>query len=251
MKADPGRIALESLLTAADRLSFVRELDLPRGLLADVGTPIIERLRRRVAQETAWEMRRHAPARRLGLYAIFLMIRQSEITDGLIDLLLETVHKLDVKAERTTLAALTRDVERVYGKDSKERLLADIAAAATSNPDGTVRDVIFPVVGEAKLKAIMAEYKAHGAWDRRVHHATRVLRLPGRALETLADHQPHRKHLRHRAPPHHPIEGLPIQQDRARDGLQTGRDGAEKLAPSRRSQPVAKTRSRCDIRRRD
>jgi TnpA family transposase len=170
MKADPGRIALESLLTAADRLSFVRELGLPRGLLADVGTPIIERLRRRVAQETAWEMRRHAPARRLGLYAIFLMMRQSEITDGLVDLLLETVHKLDVKAERSTLAALTRDVERVYGK---ERLLADIAAAATANPDGTVREVIFPVVGEAKLKAIMAEYKAHGAWDRRVHHTMR------------------------------------------------------------------------------
>jgi hypothetical protein len=32
-------------------------------------------------------------------------------------------------------------------------------------------------------------------------HAARVLRLPGRALETPADHGPHRKHLRHRAPP--------------------------------------------------
>jgi hypothetical protein len=27
------------------------------------------------------------------------------------------------------------------------------------------------------------------------------------------------KHLLHRAPPHHPIEGMPVQQDRARDGL--------------------------------
>lgn len=35
MKADPSRIALESLLAAADRLSFVRELDLPHGLLAN------------------------------------------------------------------------------------------------------------------------------------------------------------------------------------------------------------------------
>src|SRR5258708_30788140 len=47
------------------------------------------------------------------------------------------------------------------------------------------------------------------------------------------------------------IEGLPVQQDRARDGLQTARSRAEKLAPSRRHQPVAKTRSRCDIQRRD
>src|SRR6202045_1698784 len=66
-------------------------------------------------------------------------------------------------------------------------------------------------------------------------HAAGFLRLPGRALETLEDHQPHRKHLRHRAPPHHPIEGLPVERHRARDGLQTGRRRPEMLAPSRRS----------------
>ena len=82
-------------------------------------------------------------------------------------------------------------------------------------------------------------------------HAAGFLRLPGRALETPAHDQPHRKHLRHRAPPHDPIEGLSIQQDRARDGLQTGRGRPEKLAPSRWPQPVAKTRSRCEIQQRD
>jgi TnpA family transposase len=171
LKADPGRIALESLLKAADRLSFIRHLGLPRGLLAEVGAPVIERLRRRVAQETAWEMRRHAPARRLGMFAVFLMEREAEITDGLVDLLLETIHKIDVKAERTTLAALTRDIAGVYGKD---RLLVDIAEAATGNPDGAVRDVIFPVAGETKLRAIVAEYKARGAWEQRVHHTMRT-----------------------------------------------------------------------------
>ena len=35
---------------------------------------------------------------------------------------------------------------------------------------------------------------------------------------------------------------LSVELDRARDGLQTGRGRTEKLAPSRRSQPVAKTR---------
>jgi hypothetical protein len=140
-------------------------------MLSEIGPPVIERLRRRAAQETAWEMRRHAPARRLGIYAVFLMAREAEITDGLVDLLLETIHKIDVKAERSTLAALTRDIDRVFGKD---RLLAEIAAAATEDPDGTVRDVIFPVAGEAKLKAIMAEYKARGAWEQRVHHTMRA-----------------------------------------------------------------------------
>ena len=46
-------------------------------------------------------------------------------------------------------------------------------------------------------------------------------------------------------------QGLPLEQDRARHGLQTRRGRAEKLAPSRRPRPVAKTHSRCEIRRRD
>src|SRR5438309_8225682 len=44
---------------------------------------------------------------------------------------------------------------------------------------------------------------------------------------------------------------MPVQQDGARDGLQVARGRAEKLASSRWPQPVAKTRSRCDIQQRD
>ena len=65
-----------------------------------------------------------------------------------------------------------------------------------------------------------------------------------RHRESHTGYQPHRKHLRYRAPPHDPIEGLPVQQDGARDGLQTARGRAEKLASSRWPQPVAKTRPR-------
>ena len=112
------------------------------------------------------------------------------------------------------------------------------------------------VAAELAFDAFIESYalkyeKAADCLSKGSRHAARFLRLPGRALETLANDQPHRKHLRHRAPPHHPIEGLSVERDRARHGLQTGRGRTEKLAPSRRSQPFAKTRSRCDIRRRD
>ena len=61
--------------------------------------------------------------------------------------------------------------------------------------------------------------------------AARLLRLPRRALEAPAHDQPDRKHLRHRAAQDDPIEGMPLEQDRARHGLQAGRGRAEKLAP--------------------
>ena len=55
----------------------------------------------------------------------------------------------------------------------------------------------------------------------------RVLRLPRRALEALADDEPDREHVRHRAPQDHPSERLPLEQDGTRHGLQAGRGRAD------------------------
>src|SRR6185436_9159589 len=79
----------------------------------------------------------------------------------------------------------------------------------------------------------------------------RLLRFPGRALETPADLEPNREHLCYRAAPHNPREGLPVEQDGARDGVQARQRGAEKLAQARWPQPVAQAHSRCQVHRRD
>lgn len=170
LKADPGRVALESLLGAADRLAFLRGLGLPRDALAGVAAPVIERLRRRVAQENGWEMRRHPPARRLGLLALYLLSREAALVDGLVDLLIETVHKIGVRAERRVLSALTGDIERV---DGKEQMLVALAEAAIDRPDEPVRIAIFPVASEAKLRAVVSEHRARGSWDRQVQTTMR------------------------------------------------------------------------------
>ena len=207
----PGRVALESVLRVAGRLSFIRGLALPREALAGVGPAVIERLRRRVAQENGWEMRRHPRERRLGLFALYLVTREAALVDGLVDLLIETVHKIGVKAERRTAAALVRDVERVHGK---ERLLVDIAAAAVDHPDDPVRTAIFPVAGEGKLRAVMAEHRARGTWDRQVQTVIRNSYrspLPADAaaalgaLEFRSNNDAHRPVIR----PRHCSSGMP------------------------------------------
>ena len=57
--------------------------------------------------------------------------------------------------------------------------------------------------------------------------AARLLRFSRRALEALENDKPHRKHLRDRAAQDHPIEGVPLEQDRARHGIQAGRGRTE------------------------
>jgi len=67
--------------------------------------------------------------------------------------------------------------------------------------------------------------------------AARLLRLPGRALEASAHDQRHRKLVRDRAPPNRALQGMSLEQDRARHDLQASRGCLEKLAVSRNQLP--------------
>lgn len=44
----------------------------------------------------------------------------------------------------------------------KTNLLFALADATLAQPDGVVRDVVFPVVGESTLQALVKEWKATG-----------------------------------------------------------------------------------------
>lgn len=170
IKGDPGAASLESMLALCERLAFIKRLDLPHDMLRGVGKPWIERIVRRVGAEKASEMRRHTPQRQLGLYAIFLMVREAQITDSMIDLLVDTVHKIGVRSKRKVVAGIARDIEKVYGK---ERLLFDIAGVSVASPEGRVCDVIFPVAGREKLMAIIREHRAKGTLERQIYHVMR------------------------------------------------------------------------------
>lgn len=152
LKEDVGAATLDNVLDAADWLAFIQSLSLPFDLLDDVDPTWIRLLTRRVEGETASEMRRHSPEKRLGLLAIYLMSRRSQMIDGLIDLLIDVVHRIGTRSKRKVISKIAADIEKVHGK---ERLLVDIATAAMMAPNGNVADVIFPIAGAAKLKAMM------------------------------------------------------------------------------------------------
>lgn len=170
LKEDVGAATLDNVLDAASRLEFVQSLDLPFDILDSVHPSWIKMLVRRVEGETAAEMRRHGETKRLGLLAIYIMSRRAQLLDGLVDLLIELVHRIGTKSRRKVVNGIAADIEKVHGK---ERLLVDIATAAMETPDGKVADVIFPVAGAARLKAIIEEHRAKGTLDTRIQTVMR------------------------------------------------------------------------------
>lgn len=183
VKADPGRASLEAVLDEVKKLGRVREVGLSSNLFAGDPPALVKEYRRRAMAEVAGELRAHPEEVRATLMAALLSWREREVTDGLLDLLVRVVHKIGARAERRVEKELLEDLKRVTGKTN---LLFRMAEAAVGNPEGTVREVLYPVVGEQTLKELVKEYKGSGPAFRLNVHARLVSSYRGHYRRLLA-----------------------------------------------------------------
>ena len=176
-------------------------------------------------------------------------MRRREITDDLVELLIRLVHRISVRAERKVVQELIRDIRKVRGKTT---LLFRLAEAAVEPPDGIVRDVLFPVIGERTLEDLVEEYRSTGpAYLKKIHtvvrasysgHYRRMLPLILEALEFRSNNTVHRPVIdaialirQHRESRQHyfaleeaPIEGV-LRKNMREIVIETDRHGVERV----------------------
>src|SRR4029077_15445800 len=159
LRGSPGRPSLASMQDELAKLEMIRQIDLPGDLFDRASPRDLERCRRRVSVEVPRDLRRHPDAARITWLAAFVYLRARSLTDDLVDLLIETIHQIGARAERKVERELLDDLKRVAGK---QNLLFEPADATLAQPDGVVRDVVFPVVDEQTLRDLVKEWKATG-----------------------------------------------------------------------------------------
>lgn len=171
LRLDPGPVGVESALSEIAKLRSLRAIGLPVDVFQGYAPKLVERLRRRIAAESPSHIRQHPQAIRMTLLAALVFQRTQEVTDALVTLLIQIVHRIGKRAEKRVETAYINDLKRVAGKT---RLLYRIADAALEHPDEPVRDVVFPVVNEQTLRDLVAEYKAQGgAYRQKVQEVMR------------------------------------------------------------------------------
>jgi hypothetical protein len=144
LKASPGAIGLESVLRETDKLRVLASLTLPSDLF-DAASPKVTRLYRdRVATEGVAELRRHPDAIRYTYLAAFCLQRRAEIIDGLIDLLLLVIRRIENTAEKRIGKQVVEEAKQWV--DDKPRLLRRVEQAALDHPNKTIRKGIYPVM---------------------------------------------------------------------------------------------------------
>lgn len=160
LKTDPGRTSLDTILREFDKLQCIRNLGLPANLFTSISAKILQQYRQRASSEPPRELRRHPAPIRYTLVAAFCWLRSQEITDSLVELLIQIVHRIGVRAERRVEKELIADFKRV---DGKTNLLFRIAEVSLEHPDKLVKEVVYPVANKQTLQNLVKEYKSTGS----------------------------------------------------------------------------------------
>lgn len=167
LRMDPGRIGLATMLEEMAKLRLIRELKLPENLFSGISRKVLLVYRNRASIEEPSRLRAHPKPHRLTLLAVLCSLRAQEITDGLVELLIQIVHKIDVRAEKRVEQEYANEFKRIA---NKEGILYRIAEASVEHPDEPVRKVIFEVASEKLLWDLIKEYKAKSpAFRKQVH----------------------------------------------------------------------------------
>ena len=172
LKTDPGKASLDSLLACIAKLQRIDSLGLNEGLFIDAPAKFIDQFRRRCAAESIRELRRHSPAIRYSMVAMFCWRRRQQLTDALVDLLLQLIHNLGNRAEKRIDQRQFATFKKIRGK---AHLLFKLAEATVDQPDGIVKEVVYPVVSQKNLQELVAEFKAVGfEFEREVQETMRA-----------------------------------------------------------------------------
>lgn len=196
LRLDPGGLSLDTIQSEIAKLERIRACDLPQDLFQKVSLKVLESYEQRGRVEELHEIKRHPDALRYTLLAAFCWVRRQEIIDSLAELLINTVHHIKTRAEGRVAKSFLADIRRVSGKNE---LLVKLSEAALAQPEGIVRQVLYPVVGEETMRDIVQEYEATGqAYQQKVYTAMRgSYRLHYRRglaalLKVLAFHSNHK-----------------------------------------------------------
>ena len=139
-----------------EKLRIIKELVIPQHLFLTTPLELLKKYKLRVGSELLSELRSHPEKVRYTLLSIFFWIRSKEITDNLTDLLIQIIHKIGHNAENRVVKEFVKDFKKVTGKYN---ILLKIAENSLEYPDGTVREVIYPVAKEETLQDLVKELK--------------------------------------------------------------------------------------------
>jgi hypothetical protein len=132
LKEDPGPLTLETLLTEITKLERVKAIGLPDALFEGVSEKIVAGWRARAMKMYPSDFAAAVDRVRITLLAAPCHVRKTEMTDGLVELLIQLIHKISVRAERKVESEINAEQPQEPGDCCSPGLLAQRSKYASA-----------------------------------------------------------------------------------------------------------------------
>ncbi len=181
LRSDAGEAKVKTMRAVAGRLKYLQAIGLPADLFVDIPQRFLEEYAQKAMIESLSHLQRHHDEQTITLLAAFSWVRERQLTDQLIELLIQLLNTIRLRAKQKVEKELLADFIKVGGK---QQLLFRMASAIWENPDGIIRDVLFPLIGEDRLEQLVKESKQTGNYYQSVqtrisgsytHHYRQIL----------------------------------------------------------------------------
>jgi TnpA family transposase len=164
LKTGVGAAKINNIRQVAARLAHLQEIYIPDDLFAGVPWRYLQQFAQQAAIESVSHLQRHENEdQTLTLLAVFCWVRHRKITDQLVELFITVLNDIRLRAKYRVERELLIDFIRVGGK---QQLLFKLVEAMWDNPEGIIRDVLYPLIGKERLKQLVEESKHKGVYRR-------------------------------------------------------------------------------------
>ncbi|MFQ5433457.1 MAG: hypothetical protein ACE5FD_01135, partial [Anaerolineae bacterium] len=139
LKTGSGAAKISNIKQVAARLVYLQEIGLPDDLFVGIPWRYLQQFAQQTAVESVSHLQRHENEdQTLTLLSTFCWVRQRKITDQLVELFIQVLNDIRLRAKQRVEKELLRDFIRV---DGKQQLLFTLAEAMWDNPEGIIRTV--------------------------------------------------------------------------------------------------------------
>lgn len=185
LKKDVAGAKLKNVLFEIKKLNCIRAISLPFELFQNVSRKFLQKYYVRISGDFASHIEEYRVDNRYGMMAVFCYIRSQLLTDNLAEVLIQLVNRIKKSSETHVIKKAIAEIKRVDGKFD---ILYTLARTSVDNPDGVIKDIIYPKVSQEKLRDLAEELRcSKGKWYQdQVHtkmlslysHAHRQVLLP-------------------------------------------------------------------------
>ncbi len=146
-KEDPGAFQLDTLLAEIVKLERVKAIGLPVALFAGASEKVVAGWRARAMKMYPSDFELAPLPIRITLLAALCQVRQAELTDGLVELLVQLVHKISVRAEKLVHKISVRAEKKVDHATGFTGEFTSVASRTVTDPDVLRRRLLLCTFG--------------------------------------------------------------------------------------------------------